>query len=267
MIARLAVIAFFCFPLLAASVKLYLTDGTFHIVREYQVQPDRVRFYSIERSDWEEVPLDLVDLKRTETEVKAREAAVREEAKAVAEEDKADRERRREIASIPAEAGAYYVAAGAMKPVPQAVTKVVTNKRRSILKAVSPIPIISGKATVEIDGERSAFSVSSDRPEFYIRLNEEERFGIVKLTPEKNTRIVEKWTIVPVTKEIIEEPVVVEIFRQQVAEGVYKIWPTKSLEPGEYAVIEYTEGKGNIQVWDFSFGRQSNAKSESSLKP
>ena len=46
----------------AANLKLYLKDGSYHIVREYQVQPDRVRYYSVERSEWEEIPLDLVDL-------------------------------------------------------------------------------------------------------------------------------------------------------------------------------------------------------------
>jgi len=43
----------------------------------------------------------------------------------------------------------------------------------------------------------------------------------------------------------------VEIFRQQVADGLFKIWPQKPLEPGEYALVEYTEDKINMQVWDF----------------
>jgi len=38
-----------------------------------------------------------------------------------------------------------------------------------------------------------------------------------------------------------------------VEEEVYKIWPVKPLTPGEYAVYQYTEGKGNIQVWDFAW--------------
>ena len=35
--------------------------------------------------------------------------------------------------------------------------------------------------------------------------------------------------------------------------GLYKIWPAKPLEPGEYAVIEFSEGKLNVQVWDFAY--------------
>jgi hypothetical protein len=40
----------------AANFRLYLKDGSFHLVREYKVEGDRVNYYSVERSDWEEVP-------------------------------------------------------------------------------------------------------------------------------------------------------------------------------------------------------------------
>ncbi len=63
--------------------------------------------------------------------------------------------------------------------------------------------------------------------------------------------MVENVTIVPVANENVEEPDLVETFRKQVGELVYKIWPAKPLEPGEYAVVEYTEGKMNMQAWDF----------------
>lgn len=62
-------LALFLFGLLSfENFKLYMTDGTFHLVREYKVAEDRVRYYSVERGDWEELPLTLVDLKRTEAE-------------------------------------------------------------------------------------------------------------------------------------------------------------------------------------------------------
>lgn len=236
----------------AAAIRLYMKDGTYHVVREYQKQADRVRYYSTERSEWEEIPLDLVDLKRTEQEVASREAERREEAAASDAEEKAERAQRREIERIPMETGVFIVEGEKMTVLKQAESKVVNNKRRSILKAMSPIPIVSGKATVELDGLKAPITVSAERPEFYIRLAAEERFQIFRLTPMKTSRIVQKWDIVPVTKEIVETADVIESFRQQLAEGLYKIWPTKPVSPGEYAVVEYTEGKGNIQVWDFT---------------
>jgi len=51
---------------------------------------------------------------------------------------------------------------------------------------------------------------------------------------------------------VVEEPVMVEILRKQLADGLYKVWPKEKLPPGEYAVVEYTENKLNIQVWDFA---------------
>ena len=99
--------------------------------------------------------------------------------------------------------------------------------------------------------------------EFYLRMSDEERFGILKMAaPHKGNRVVEKITIVPVTKEMIEEPDIVPTYHSQAGEGMYKIWPQKPLEPGEYAVVEYTEGKVNMQVWDFSIGSGSPAPSK-----
>jgi hypothetical protein len=237
---------------LAANVKLYMKDGTFHLVREYQKQPDRVRYYSVERGDWEEVPLEMVDLKRTESEIQRREVAIKEDAAAQDAEEKAIRAERREAERIPQETGAFWVKDDKLTVLKQAEMKIVNNRRRSILKAMSPIPIIAGKSTVELDGLKSPLQIPVDRPDFYIRLAAEERFGIVRLKPAKQTRIVQTWNIIPVTKEVMEEADNVEIFRRQINEGLYKIWPTKPLEPGEYAVVEFTEGKGNIQVWDFT---------------
>ncbi|MBV8730461.1 MAG: hypothetical protein JO336_11715, partial [Acidobacteriia bacterium] len=79
----------------AANLKLYLKDGSFHLVSEYQVQTDRVRFYSVERSEWEEVPLDLVDLNRTQSEETARKEELAKEAKVLSEEDRVERDQQR----------------------------------------------------------------------------------------------------------------------------------------------------------------------------
>lgn len=238
--------------LFAANIKLYLTDGTFQLVREYKVDGDRVQFYSVERSEWEEIPLKLVDVKRTEAERQAREESLRKDAADLAAEEKFEREQREERERVPQEAGVYLLDGKELKTVKQAESKSVSNKGRSVLKVLSPIPVVTGKVSIELDGEHSATIVATNRPEFYVRLATEERFSIVRLAAKKGSRVVQKWTIVPVSKEMIEEQDDVEIFRKQVDDGLYKIWPTAPLEPGEYAVIEYTAGKGNIQTWDFA---------------
>lgn len=239
--------------LLAANVKLYLKDGEYHLVREYRVVEDRVRFFSTERGDWEEVPAGLVDLKRTESEIREKASADKEKAQLIDEEEKAERELAREVASVPQDPGVYYVDGKSVKTMKVAETKMNNNKRRSILQAISPIPMITGKATVELDGESSTFTVNSELPEFYFRLSQPERFGIIKLTPGKGVRVVEKITIVPVSKEMVEEREQVEVFRRQAGEDLYKIWPMEALTPGEYAAVQFTEGKVNMQVWDFTY--------------
>ena len=45
----------------------------------------------------------------------------------------------------------------------------------------------------------------------------------------------------------------IEIFQRLAGEKLYRIWPKEPLEPGEYAVVEYSPGEGNIQVWDFAY--------------
>jgi hypothetical protein len=236
----------------AANVKLYLKDGGYHVVREYQIQKDRVHFYSVERSQWEDIPLDLVDLKRTETEAAARKAQLDADAKAMAEEEKAERAIAKEVSRIPQDPGVYWMLGNEVQVMKLAESTVHTNKGRSILKRLAPVPIVSGKGTLELQGANSLNVFKNPEQEFYIQLSEPERFGIAKLTPKGAVRIVENLTWMPVVNEVVEEPEMVEILKQQLSDGLYKIWPKEKLPPGEYAVVEYTEAKLNIQVWDFA---------------
>jgi hypothetical protein len=236
----------------AANLKLYLKDGSYHIVREYQVQSSRVHFYSVERSQWEDIPLDLVDLKRTQAEVAERQTQLEKDSQAVAGEEKAERDLARDTSRIPQDPGVYWLEGNQARVIKLAQSAIHTNKGRSILKALSPIPMVTGKGTLELSGAHSPNVFTNPEQELFIQLSETERFGIAKLTSKGAVRIVENLTFMPVTKEVVEEPTLVETFQKQLADGLYKIWPKEALEPGEYAVIEYSEGKLNIQTWDFA---------------
>jgi hypothetical protein len=237
-----------------AQIRLYLKDGTFQPVREYEVKDDRVRYFSTEREEWEEIPLELVDLPRTKKEVAEREATIKADTKAQAEEDRALEAAAKQVEQVPTANGVYYIHGDKLEPIKQAESKMVSNKGRKILQVLSPIPTITGRQTVELDGESSSLRVDEKRPEFYIRLTEDERFGIVKLAPKKGFRVVETIETVQLTKEATEKHDDVATFRKQEGDGLFKIWPEQDLEPGEYALIEYTENKINMQVWDFGVG-------------
>ena len=241
----------------AGTIRLYMKDGGHHTVSEYKVLKDRVRFFSTERGDWEEMPLELVDLKKTEDEQKELSESTRADAVAEKEEAKAESDFRKEVRSVPAEPGVYWIQESGMKSLKLAEQKIATSKRRQTLKMLSPLPVVAGKATVELDGDTSAFVIHEDRPEFYFRMAKEERLAIYKLKPgKKGVRIVENIAIMPVTNEVVEEPVEIESFRRQVGELLFRIWPTKPLEPGEYAVVEFSpaldQGGITLQVYDFS---------------
>jgi hypothetical protein len=252
---RIVTLALTAAMILGAAERLYLKDGDYQLVSEYQVLKDRVRYYSTERGEWEEIPLEFVDLDRTKKEAAEMQAELDRDAKERAEEDAAIRSARKQLMQVPAKAGVYYIRGETLEPFKLAESKIVTDKKRSILKALSPIPIISGKATLELDGETSSQKVSEPRPEFFFRLSDYEGFAIVKLTPtKKGARLVESLSIVTLQGErfVDETRQVVPSFKKQEDDLLYRIWPEKPLEPGEYALIQYTDGKLNPQIWDFS---------------
>ncbi len=240
--------------LFAATVRLYLKDGTFQLVKDYQVTADRVRYLSAERDEWEEIPLALIDLNRTKQEAAEHEEQVKLEQKEDAEEDAAVREQKQEAASVPEETGAYYVHGETLEPVKQADIVVNHDKKRTVLKILSPIPLVNGKNTVDIQGAASKLRVNGDRPEFYFRLDAVEGFAMIRLTPKKDARQVETGSIAPVTNEMTEQRDVVATFTKQAGDELFKIWPEKPLLPGEYALIQYSAEQGHLQVWDFGVG-------------
>jgi hypothetical protein len=254
MLSRLAVWLALAAVAFGATSRLYLKNGEYHLVREYQVLDDRVRYYSTERADWEELPLELVDLDRTKKEAAERKAAVEEETKIQAVEDAAVHAAKQQVTEIPDAPGVYYINGDKLETLKSAEIEIVTDKARMVLKVLAPIPIVPGKATVETKGEAAPFRVTGNEPEFFFRLADFHRFGMIKLTRKKNYRVVETVAILPGTDEKLEQQKQIDTFKKQEGEILYKIWPEKPLEPGEYALIEYVDGEVSLQIWDFGVG-------------
>ncbi len=233
---------------------MYLKDGTYQLTNQYEVKTDRVRYYSTERGEWEEIPLEMVDLDRTKGEVADRASQLAADAKAEAEERAAEKLEKKQISSIPTQPGAYYIRGDAIEPVKQAESKIVSNKKRTVLRVLSPIPTVPGKSTVELDGEHAPLHLTDVRPEFYFRLSDYEGVDIVKLTPKKGVRVAENVSILQLKNDrmVDEKFDKIESFKKQEADLVFRIWPEKPLEPGEYALVQYAEGKLDPQIWDFT---------------
>jgi hypothetical protein len=242
----------FTLTLTAANLKLYTTDGEYQIVREYQVVGDRVRFYSVDRSDWEEVPSSMIDLKRTTAEAATQQSATDKVTKQFDEEAAAAQAEREELAKIPQDSGVYRIEDGKLRTFKVADVTIRTKKGNSLLRVLSPLPIIEGISTAELAGEHSASLVHDERPEFYFQLDKEESFAIVKLGAKKNVRIVETVETLPISHEYIETRDMVQIFSKQLpGDNFYKIWPQEALPPGEYALMEYLDKQVDLRVWDF----------------
>jgi hypothetical protein len=225
------------------------------------VQGDRVRYFSTERGDWEEIPKDLVDLDKTEKQRKAKSAEMVRQAREQDEEEQAERAMRKEIEAIPMESGGYFKENDQVRALKLSDYQIVTDKKRRALTVISPIPLIPGKATVVIKGEHSPFVMKEDRPEFYLRLAKEEKFGIIRLTPKKNVRVVENVSIVPRVNQAYEERKQMDTFEQQLMGNLFKVWPEKPLTPGEYALMEFSEADDqeeiNLMIWDFAVAAHS----------
>ena len=201
------------------------------------------------------MPVDLLDLKRTADENHARAAKLEEENKIVMEEDKARKEQDREVMKIPQDPGAYMIEDNKLRIFQAAESKVHTNKGRTVLKILSPLPTVSGKATVELDNAHSTNVVKDPRPEIYIQLSADEQFGIIKLTPKGEVRIADRLQIVPVTKEVIDDIDLVPIFRKQLSDNLlYK--NLAGAAHGEWRVCRGPVHAGQDEYADLGFCRE-----------
>lgn len=238
----------------AQRVHIYLTDGGELIATEYEVKGGRVRYYSPERRQWEEIPTELVDLERTNQQVERAEVLKEEREAEDARLRAAERKARTELHDVPIDDGVYYRGPEKVELIAQAEVTVRVSKKRNIFAKLAPIPLIAGKRIQTIAGDTSPLRITEAKPIFYLRLETFSRFGIARLDTEdrKGERVAQVIATIPQSEEIFEQQDDVEVFRQQMAPSVYRVWPVEPLQPGEYAIIDYSPGKENLRVWDFA---------------
>lgn len=246
---------------LARGRKLVLKDGSFQLARDVERRGDRVRYYSVERSAWEEIPADLVDWEAT-----AR--AAEEEARKQQEARERIRELRAEELAVtinvdasielapgiflPEGDGVFVFEGGEVRAMEQTLAETKTDKGRVFTQIFIPVPI-AGRHRIEIPGARAGFRLRSARPEFYMRTADrrEPEVEIVRAEVRRNARRIEHVSTPP-AGETWSERNTIPTQRWEIARGVYRFIPSQTLEPGEYALIELVPGQGtNLYVWDF----------------
>jgi hypothetical protein len=242
--------------------KLILKDGSYQLVREYQISGDRVRYYSLESRSWEEMPESLVDWDATrmaaETEAKQDKATLekvhaQEEARKVMPLDiDASLEAAPGVFLPPGE-GLFAFDGKGVKPLSQALADAKLNKGRLVEQVLVPVPIIPSRKTVSIPGARARLRVTNTQPEFYMRTadaREPEMELIRARVVHDDERQIEN--IDTIFKQSFEKKNALSMQRWQLAIGVYRFTLAQPLAPGEYAIAENVRREGmNFYVWDF----------------
>ena len=260
--------------------KLVLKDGNFQLVRSYERHGERVKYFSVERNDWEEIPSAMVDWEATE---KARVSDEKAEA-ALVKRVQAQEQAQKVVsvvdvdASLPVGQGAFlpsgegmFVVEGkSITRLEQVGAQTRRDKKRAIEQVISPVPIIPSKHNVELPGAKAKIRVNtvSGPPEFYLRevapdpdnptmVWQSSRQGVggpevelVRATVKGNVRRLKALRSL-MGQQISAESTTVAIQRWEIAKDVYRFTVSEPLPPGEYALAEILPDGMNVFVWDF----------------
>jgi hypothetical protein len=257
---RIALFVFAVSSLAAAQEQLCLKDLGCQPIKGYEVQGDRVRYYSLERSAWEEVPRDLVDFEAM-AKLQAESAAARQaEREAARQLDREMIEKTEntgfEIAPgvrLPGDAGIFAYDGLRVIRLLQSPAEVVKDKKRAALTLAIPGPLLKSRAFVMLPGARSPVRVMSVEPTFYVQSPDGlgAHLVLIALEPRKDSRQVERVEWRAGLGKPAELHEAVPLTRTEIAPGLVQLTAAAPLAPGEYALAELIQKQLNIVVWDF----------------
>jgi hypothetical protein len=164
--------------------RLILKDGSYQIVRKYEIAGDRVRYISVERGgDWEELPYDLVDWEATRKWERDHPAddqsPAMKEAADIDKEEAAERAeqkaRRPEVAKgleLPDEDSVFVL--DTYQGTPELVELLPSElgmnaKSRHGLETLNPMA--GARASLELEGTHAKVHLHVNDPSIYLSLN------------------------------------------------------------------------------------------------
>jgi hypothetical protein len=183
----------FCFILLLSALRdfhaseqsitkrLILKDGSYQIVTKFELQGDRVHYYSAERGEWEDIPDSLIDWNATNQDERDR-AAGKKSPQALALDKELEEERQEQESisphvaeglRLPPEGGVYaldtYLSEPQLLPLDQSTGEVNKQRKKNVFRAAIN-PVSGAKQTIELAGPSSKIQIHASLPAIYINL-------------------------------------------------------------------------------------------------
>ena len=162
--------------------RLLLKDGPYQAATKWEIKGDRVRYFSAERNDWEELPNSLVDWKATNNYNQAREAGapppeiqqqVDKELDLDAASDEAPTPQVAPGLNLPDFEGVFVLDAYQGQPqlleLTQDAGDINRNIKRNVLTAAIN-PLASAKQSIELPGEHAPVQIHQGRPAIFINM-------------------------------------------------------------------------------------------------
>jgi hypothetical protein len=281
-------------PAQQLAKRLILKDGSYQLANQWEVKGDRVRYFSAERGEWEEVPKSMVDWEATEKFQKERTGGkpVPEAAELDREmeaERQADEARSPRVApglELPEDGGVVLLDSFQGQPqlveLGQSGGEINKNMKGNILRAAVN-PIASARQTIEIAGPHAKVQAHALLPSIYIRDDQQnqpiatasenaspasqsreeglpwDRFRIVRMQEKQGKRVAGDIKVA-VYGKVSQEQKLVPTTAQKLTGDWIKVTPSSPLTPGEYALVEMLGKDGmNLYVWDFGLNPSAPA--------
>ena len=249
-----------------AVKRLILNDGSYQVATEWQKIGDRVKYFSAERGEWEEVPVALVDWKATDEWNSEHAKVATEELKQVTGEEVAAR--KEEMLNtpmvapdlrLPAEGGVFLMEEVAGRPVLHKMEgnkiQVDDNIGKNMLKR-SINPISSQTQTIELKGSAAKVRLHTVTPSIFVDVDNDqgmvpaENFRIVRLERKKDVRVLAKNTVTIAGEQNTKERYL-HCRTEKFSGDWWKVIPLEDLTPGEYAIVISKGAEDASVVWDF----------------
>lgn len=242
-----------------------MKDGSFQIVSRYAVDGDRVRYFSVERAEWEEIPSSLVDwpaTKKAEADQEKADAALASKLKTdeqAAGRAPVDVDASFEVVPgvfLPPGEGAFILENHAIFPLQQSPASAKLAKGHFVEQIAVPLPVIPSRTSVDLPGKHATFRTTNPTPEFYFRTKDlaEPEIALIVAHVQSNKRHIENIDTLFGQQSLKGKSIPVQEWR--VAEGLYRFTLGQSLAPGEYALVQFSPKDGlNLLLWDFGVDR------------